>query len=143
ERLEDPNASTFADGRLFFDRGYTIKLAGHWRAPGALRLGAVARYQDGQPFARLVLVPDLPQGPDLVRAGPHGRHRFTHAPPAAARVERRVAMGRARLGAALEAFNLLQTRHEVEEDVLTGPAFRTPTAVQPPRVWRLGLRLER
>ena len=42
----------------------------------------------------------------------------------------------------LEAFNLLQTRHEVEEDVLSGPAFRTPTLVQPPRVVRAGLRLD-
>ncbi len=134
--FDDPNADTFDYGRLFFDRAYTIKLSGTWRAPKGVRLGAAARYQDGQPFARLVLVSDLPQGPTLVRAVPDGRHRFSYTLTVDARAEKTIALGRARVGAALEAFNLLQTRHEVEEDVLTGPAFRTPTAVQPPRVFR-------
>ena len=40
----------------------------------------------------------------------------------------------------LEAYNLLNTNNEVEEDVRTGPTFRFPTAVQPPRSVRLGLR---
>jgi hypothetical protein len=40
-----------------------------------------------------------------------------------------------------DAFNLFDTANEVEEDVVTGPGFRTVTAVQPPRVIRLGLRL--
>jgi len=31
--------------------------------------------------------------------------------------------------------------NEMEEYVLTGPAFRTPTAVQPPPAMHLGLRL--
>ena len=51
-------------------------------------------------------------------------------------------VGRRRLSASVEAFNLLQTRHEVEEDVLTGPGFRTPLFVQAPRTLRAGLRLE-
>jgi hypothetical protein len=29
---------------------------------------------------------------------------------------------------------------EVEEDIVYGPSFRTVTAVQPPRVLRLGVR---
>jgi hypothetical protein len=53
-----------------------------------------------------------------------------------------VDVGRVRLSAVAEGFNLLGTAHEVEEDVLTGPGFRTPTAQQPPRAFRLGLRLE-
>ena len=40
----------------------------------------------------------------------------------------------------LQVFNLLNTNNEVEEDEVTGPAFRTPTAVQPPRSVRLGVR---
>jgi outer membrane receptor protein involved in Fe transport len=142
ERFDAPNADTNARGRLFFDRAYTIKLAGRWRAPGDVRLGWVARYQDGQPFARLLLVPDLPQGPDLVRAVPDGRHRFAYTLTVDARAEKGFRLGRHRLRASVEAFNLLQTRHEAEEDVLTGPAFRTPTFVQPPRTVRAGLRLD-
>ena len=33
----NPNATTFSRGRLFFDRAWTINLAGHQRAPGAPR----------------------------------------------------------------------------------------------------------
>src|SRR5262249_2752538 len=105
-------------------------------------LGWAARYQDGQPFARLLLVPDLPQGPDLVRAVPNGRHRFAYTLTVDARAEKGFRVGRHRLSASVEAFNVLQTRHEVEEDVLTGPAFRRPTCVQPPRTFRAGLRFE-
>ena len=142
ERFDTPNADTNPEGRLFFDRAYTIKLAGRVRVPGDLHLGWVARYQDGQPFARLVLATDLRQGPDLVRAVPDGRHRFSYTLTVDARLEKGIRIGSRRLSASVEAFNLLQTRHEVEEDVLSGPAFRTPTLVQPPRVVRAGLRLD-
>ena len=63
----DPNAMTFARGRYFTDRGYTIKTAGTFRFAHEVRLGAVARYQDGQAFSRLVLATDLPQGAEAVR----------------------------------------------------------------------------
>jgi hypothetical protein len=90
----------------------------------------------------LVVVNDLPQGPDFVRAVANGRHRFAYTMTVDARLEKTVTLGPRRLGLSLEAFNLLQGRHEVEEDVVTGPAFRTPTFAQPPRAIRFGLRLD-
>ena len=54
--------------------------------------------------------------------------------------EWRFAAGRT-AGLVFEAFNLLNLANEVEEDIVTGPAFRTITAVQPPRVLRIGVRL--
>jgi hypothetical protein len=42
----------------------------------------------------------------------------------------------------LEAFNLRGTGIEVEEDVTSGPSYRTTSAVQPPRALRLGLRFD-
>ena len=143
ELFDDPNADTFASGRLFFDRAYTIKIAA-WYSRGRRgpRLGTILRYQDGQPFARLVVAPDLAQGSEAVRAIPNGRSRFAYTLSLDARAEQGIDVGRTRLSAVVEGFNLLGTAHEVEEDVLTGPAFRTPTAQQPPRALRLGLRLD-
>lgn len=141
ERLDDPNAGTFERGRLFSDRAYTIKIAAAWHVPGGVRLGSVARYQDGQPFARVVVVPDLRQGADFVMAIPRGRARFTFAVSWDARAEKTFAVGRAQLGAVFEVFNLLDNTNEVEEDEVTGPAYRTMTALQPPRTFRTGLRL--
>ncbi len=136
-----PNAATFAEGRLFFDRAYTITLAGTAALPGGFGVAAVARYQDGQPFARLLRIDDLPQGPELVRAVPNGRHRFQYLLTLDGRVDKTLALGRLRLTAAVEVFNLLGARSEVEEDVLTSPSFRAVTAVQPPRVVRLSGRV--
>jgi hypothetical protein len=160
ELHDDPNAGTHARGRSFFDRAYTIKLAAAWHAPGDWRFGAVARYQDGQPFGRLVVVPDLAQGPEAVPATPRGQiargwavddagrylvpsgHRFTYTLTVDARIEKGLRLGTRRLALLAEAFNLLGTGNEVEEDPLWGPAFRTPTAVHPPRALAFGLRLD-
>jgi hypothetical protein len=161
ELYEDPNAYTYSKGRGYFDRAFTIKLAATWRAPGDWRLGLDARYQDGQPFGRFVVVPDLAQGPDLIPAtsrgqsfgraattDPEGRplnadgHRFSYTLTVDVRVEKGFALGPRRLALVVEAFNLLGTRNEVEEDVIWGPGFRDPTAVQPPRAVRLGARFD-
>lgn len=136
-----PNATTNAYGRLFFDRAYAIKLSGAYRAPGDLRLAVATRYQDGQPFARVVVAEGLRQGAELVQAYPRGGQRFTFMLTMDVRVEKDFTLGRARVGIGFDVFNLLDTANEVEEDIVTGPAFRTITAVQPPRALRLRLRV--
>jgi hypothetical protein len=157
----DPNASTYSLGRGFFDRAFTIKLAATWRAPHELRLGLVARYQDGQPFGRIVVVPDLAQGAEAVPAtsrgqsfgladtvDPEGRpltadgYRFSYTLTVDARLEKGFRIGTRRLALVAEVFNLPGLRNEVEEDPVWGPTFRDPTAVQPPRVFRLGARFD-
>ena len=141
ELLTNPNATTFAKNRQFFERGYSIKISGSYHAPRDVRIGVTSRYQDGQPFARMVVVPQLNQGAEAIRGYREGRTRFTYALTVDARIEKRATVRGFELGAVLEAFNLLNTKNEVEEDVLTGPNFRATTFVQPPRVFRLGLRL--
>jgi hypothetical protein len=141
ERYDDPNANTYDRGRLFSDRAFTIKVAGAWHAPGDVRIGSVARYQDGQPFSRVVVVPDLRQGADFVMAIPRGRARYTFAITWDARVEKVFRVGRSQLSAVLEVFNLLDNVNETEEDIVTGPEYRTPTFLQPPRTFRGGVRI--
>jgi hypothetical protein len=142
ERLELPNAATLSKGRLFFERGYTIKIAGTYDARHDFHFGAVARYQDGQHFARFVIPPDLNQGPEPVKAITNGDSRFTYVLTIDARLEKGFTLGRTRLAGVLEAFNLRGTGIEVEEDVTWGPSYRTTSAVQPPRALRLGLRFD-
>lgn len=161
ELFDDPNADTYSLGRGFFDRAYTIKVAAAWRAPHGFRLGLVARYQDGQPFARVVVVPDLAQGPEAIPATPRGQsfgraatvdpegrpltadgHRFTYTLTVDARIEKAFRLGSRRLSLVAEVFNLPGLRNEVEENPVWGASFRDPTAVQPPRVMRLGARFD-
>jgi hypothetical protein len=138
ELLTNPNATRVAEGRLFFERGYTIKTSATYRGPGDVRAGIAARYQDGQHFARMVIAQGLNQGTEGIQALPNGKVRYTFALTIDARVEKRFDVGPFRLGAAIEAFNLLNTRNEVEEDVISGPNFRAPTAWQPAPVVRVG-----
>jgi hypothetical protein len=101
-----------------------------------------ARYQDGQPFSRLVIAQGLAQGPELVSAYSPGRTRFTFTGTIDARIEKGVRIGSHRAAVRLDLFNLANLGYEVEENVVTGPAFRNTTAVQPPRTLRLGFHLE-
>jgi hypothetical protein len=161
ELFDNPNADTYSRGRGYFDRAFTIKVATAWRPGGDWRLGLLARYQDGQPFGRLVVVPDLAQGAEPIPAttrgqhlgriqstDPEGRpltaegHRFTFTLTVDARIEKGLRIGAARLGLVAEVFNLLGTRNEVEEDPVWGPTFRVPTAIQPPRLFRFGARFD-
>ena len=140
-RFEQPNAALNAPGRLFFDRAYVGKWSGAYRAPGDIGLAFTVRYQDGQPFTRLVIVPDLAGGPEMVHAYRMGRTRFTYTGTIDARVEKRFTIGGRRAGVRFDAFNLTNLGNEVEEDVVSGPAFRRSTAVQPPLTLRLGFHL--
>ena len=141
EVFADPNAQTHARGRLFFERGYVIKWSALYQLPRGIRGAAAARYQDGQHFTRAVVVPDLLQGTEPISALPRGRTRFTFAFTLDTRLEKDLPIGGRRATAVLEFYNLLNTRNEVEEDVTSGPTFRTPTAVQPPRAIRVGVRV--
>src|SRR5262249_3859544 len=73
----NPNARGHAQGRVFTERGYTIKLGATHQFDRDLLVGVTARYQDGQHFARVVIMPGLNQGPEDVRAFRNGRTRFS------------------------------------------------------------------
>ena len=140
EVFTDPNAATNARGRPFTERGYTIKTAGTYRFTDKVRLGVAARYQDGQHFARLVIVPDLNQGPEAIRAFVNGKTRFTYILTLDARLQKAFDVRGHRLTAVFDVFNALNTGKEIEEFAVTGPLSRTVSAVQPPRSIHLGFR---
>ena len=140
EVFSAPNAATYASGRLFSERGYVIKWSAIYQLPYGVRGGVAARYQDGQHFTRVVIAPDVAQGVDFVAALPRGLTRFTYAFTLDGRIEKLLRPGGNRASLVLEVFNLLNTNNEVEEDEVSGPAFRAATAVQPPRSLRLGVR---
>jgi hypothetical protein len=143
DRYWNPNALKDEPGRLFFDRAYVGKWTTAYRARGDVRLAAVVRYQDGQPFTRYVVAPDLAGGPEITHAYPVGRTRFTYTATVDVRMEKGVNWGTGRRASVrLDVFNLTNHANELEEDVLSGPTFRLSSIVQPPRTLRLGVRVE-
>jgi hypothetical protein len=141
ERHSTPNALTYARGRLFSDRAYAIKWTTVYRFPWDIRLGAIARYQDGQPFSRIVIVPGLAQGTDIIQAFANGRSRFAFTGTLDVRLQKGFSARFGRIDAIADIYNLLELRKEVEEYVVTGDRFRSPTLVQPPRALHVGLRV--
>ena len=141
ELFADPNAATYARGQLFNDRMYTIKTLSVVQLPHDVRVGVIGRYQDGQAFSRMVIVPDLNQGTEAVRGFSTGKSRFTFRSTVDLRLQKRLAARGAALDLFLDTYNLLNMSNEVEEYVVTGPRFRETTAVQPPRSFHLGARV--
>jgi hypothetical protein len=141
ELAANPNAATFARGRPFTDRAYTGKIAGIYRFPTATTVGLVARYQDGQPFSRMLVVPGLGQGAEAVRAFASGDSRFMFTGTLDARVRQRIVLGSRAMDVVFDAYNLLGLDYSVEERTTEAPDVRETTAVQPPRSLLMGLRV--
>ncbi len=141
EVFVDPNATTFAKARVFTERGYTLHASGVYHFPHDIRLGVVARYQDGEHFARLVVAPDLNQGAELVRAFGNGRTRFTFTGTLDARLQKGFVVSGHHIDGIIDAFNLLNLGYEVEEFTVTGPTSRMTSAIQPPRAVHVGVRV--
>lgn len=140
ELFTNPNAQSYARGRLFADRAFTIKWTTVYKFPWDITAGGIARYQDGQPFSRLVLA-ELNQGLEGVQAYPNAGSRYTFIGTFDLRVQKGFRAGAARVNAFLDAYNLLTRNNSVEEIVITSPEFRTPIAIQPPHSVHFGLRL--
>ena len=141
EAFVNPNALAFAQGRTFTERGYTIKTAATYTFPRDTALGIIGRYQDGQHFARLVILPGLNQGPEAVRAFRNGRTRFTFEMTVDARLQKGFTIGGRRVDAIVDAYNLFNEYLEVEEITLSGPTSRQKSASQPPRAIHVGIRV--
>lgn len=141
EAYVNPNALDHARGRDFTERGYTAKLSASHTFSGDWTMGLAARYQDGQHFARMVVMAGLNQGAEAVRAFRNGRTRFSMTSTLDARLEKGFRVGGHRIAAIAEAFNLLNEYFEYEEESLSGPASRATTATQPPFALHLGVRI--
>lgn len=143
ESFDRTNADTFGYGRLFFDRAYSLRMYLTASDIRGFTFGAVGRYDDGQPFARLVIQNDLPQGPDFVQAIPRGRARLHYTLSVDARLARRFKLPGADLEVSASVFNALGSQFEAEEQVVWQSDYRRITMVQPPRAFIIGIRIER
>lgn len=141
ELFTSPNGASYARGRLFADRAFTIKWTALYRFPWDITAGGIARYQDGQPFSRLVLVPELNQGIEGVQAYPNAGSRYTFIGSLDLRLQKGFRAGPTRIAALMDVYNLFTRNNSVEEYVVTGPDFRNSIAIQPPRSVHFGVRV--
>lgn len=137
----DPNSRAHAQGRLFTERGYTIKTALAYQFDHDFTASLIGRYQDGQHFARMVVLQDLNQGTEAVRAFRNGRTRFTFTMTVDARLQKAFTLGDRKITAVIDGYNIFNQALEVEEFQVTGAGARLASAVQPPRVIHVGVRI--
>lgn len=140
EVFERPNARPLLQGSYFFDRSYVGKLSGSVRLPLGMRWGFAARYQDGQPFSRIVVATGLRTGPEMIHAYRVARTRYTYSLTLDMRLQKLFTVAGHSAAVRVDVFNATQHKNELEENALTTPLFRLSTVVQPPLTFRLGLR---
>jgi hypothetical protein len=140
ELFSNPNAATNSLGRLYPDRSYVLKWSTGFNMPHRVNASVIARYADGQAFSRMLVVPGLNQGTELVRAEVPGLTRFTFTTTVDARIEKQFMFGPRSLALHVDVYNLTNLANEVEENPVSGASFRASTAIQPPLAVRIGAR---
>jgi len=129
------------DGRYDF-RTWTAKLHGTFDGPWGVRVAPLLRHQSGQPFGR-TFATTLQYGNVRVLAEPMGTRRMDNATLLDVRVEKgfRLPGGR-RVAGFVDVFNLFNANPEQNINWSSGSAFLQPLAIVPPRIVRLGARLD-
>ena len=140
----DPNNAINARGRMRFDRAYTIRIGASLALPLGTRLGLVAKYYDGQPFARKIILDGLNQGPLFIQAHPRGEARYEYNMTVDVRLEKCIRLGSTALRLMADVFNVFNQNQATEESAWTNSEFplRFATRIQSPRLFRAGLNFE-
>lgn len=141
---DDPNASLFSRGRLRFDRAYTARVGLSFPLYRGFRLAILAKYYDGQPFARKIIVQGLNQGPFYVQAFYRGQARYEFNMTVDVRLEKSFPLWKGRGRLTLDGYNIFNFALATAESEWTGPHFplRLATEIQSPRHIRLGVAYE-
>jgi hypothetical protein len=145
--FDNPNTLINAYGRLFFDRAYTARIAAYYVVPFGIRLACMAKYYDGRPFGRKLIIRNLTQSPFYVMATPRGQpggfRTESHANVDLRAEKEFLLSDRKRLSVIVDIYNLLNGNNKTIENDLTGPEFPERIALEfmSPRSVHLGLRL--
>jgi hypothetical protein len=128
------------DGQYQF-RTWSAKVSGTYDGPWGLRLAPLLRYQSGQPYGR-TFVTTLGYGNVRILAEPIGTRRMDNVTLLDIRVEKgfRLPQGR-RIAGFIDVFNLLNGNPEQNASWSSG-SFLRPLTIVPPRIARIGAKLE-
>ncbi|MGB8951303.1 MAG: carboxypeptidase-like regulatory domain-containing protein [Candidatus Aminicenantales bacterium] len=141
---DTPNTLINTEGRPRFDRAYTARIGVSLQALWGIRIGCVAKYYDGQPFARKIIVQGANQGPFYIQAHPRGIARYEFNMNVDIRLEKSFVLSKGTLRILLDGFNIFNQHQATAENEWTSPEFplRFATEIQSPRVVRIGLTYE-
>jgi outer membrane receptor protein involved in Fe transport len=117
------------------------KLTGSYEGPWGLKFSPVYRFQSGQNFGRTI-VATLNYGNVRIPAEPLNARRQDNVSLFDLRIERVTAVGRARLSPFIDIYNLTNANPIQNTSWSSGNSFLRPLAIVPPRVLRIGAKLD-
>lgn len=134
--------NTGENGRYEF-RVWSARASGTWKGPWGLRITPLLRHQSGQPYGRTFLVTGLNLGSLRVLAEPIGTRRMDNITLVDLRVEKEFPLSQRRIAMFFDVFNLLNANPELNVDWSSDApgVFRTPIAIVPPRIARIGMKV--
>jgi Carboxypeptidase regulatory-like domain/TonB dependent receptor len=119
----------------------TGKLTASWEGPWGLKLSPVYRYQSGQNFGRTI-VASLNYGNVRIPAEPLDARRQDNVSLIDLRLERVTAVRRARVSPFIDVYNLTNANPIQNTSWSSGSSFLRPLAIVPPRVLRIGAKVD-
>jgi hypothetical protein len=126
-------------GRYEF-RTWSARIFGTYEAPWGVRLTPYLRHQSGQPFGR-TFTTTLNYGNVRILAEPIGTRRMDNVTIADIRVEKGIRLFGSRIAGFVDLFNLLNSNPEQTTSWSSG-TFLRPLSIVPPRIARLGIKLD-
>jgi len=137
----NPNALINAEDGRRKSSVWQSKLLATLDIPWALRVSPILRLESGLPWARTFSA-RFNYGTETLLAEPFGTRRLDNIYVFDVRVERGVRIRSHRVAAFFDVFNVLNANPEQTIIQTSGRSFMRPTVVVPPRVARLGAKLE-
>jgi Carboxypeptidase regulatory-like domain len=130
------------DSIISMDSTYVGKLIGTYVLPAHVTVSTNLRYFTGQPVVKQYTVRGLNQGTVSLLAEPRGATRLDDVTLWDLRGSKVFRFsGRRQIEVMLDAFNLLNQSAKTVINTNAGPTFGSPIAILPPRVLRLGARV--
>jgi Carboxypeptidase regulatory-like domain/TonB dependent receptor len=127
-------------GRYEF-RTWSARISGTYEGPWGVRLTPYLRHQSGQPFGR-TFTTRLNYGNVRILAEPIGTRRTDNVTIADVRIEKGIRLpGSRRIAGFVDVFNLFNANPEQTTSWSSG-TFLRPLSIVPPRIARLGMKLD-
>lgn len=137
---QTPNSLIGVDGDKVTSSNWQAKSLTSFDLPWSLRVISVVRHQSGTPYER-TFTARLNYGNATIRAEGSNSHRTPNVTIFDFRSEKRIRVKNAALTGFFDVYNIFNTNAEQALTTTSGSSFLRPSAITPPRIARLGVRL--
>jgi hypothetical protein len=121
---------------------YSFKLNGSFELPAGVKLSPVYRLQAGNNFARTFVTRQLNYANPTINAEPMNANRTKNINLIDLRIDRAVRIGSVRLSPFFDVYNILNANAEQNITVSSGSNYLRPILIMPPRLLRLGAKVD-